>query len=197
MLQPRSLPTGSGSVCHLPAAERGTESQGGAVTACPSIGLFCDIIPPPPCAGCWAKAVKSKAMSQALWVPLPQMAEEKLKLLSFSFPPSTPAALPPPYALQEGQVSIINKSRCSFLFRQPIYRSSTRDAMICAGSEDGSRDTCRVSSPASVRPSTTPPDLGPGRNPLDPLPILPHEFIHEENLCRPHFSSLGNKLPLL
>uniref|UniRef100_A0A8D1K767 Peptidase S1 domain-containing protein n=1 Tax=Sus scrofa TaxID=9823 RepID=A0A8D1K767_PIG len=51
--------------------------------------------------------------------------------------------LPPPYALQEGQVSIINKSRCSFLFRQPIYRSSTRDAMICAGSEDGSRDTCR------------------------------------------------------
>uniref|UniRef100_A0A8C3WEF3 Serine protease 41 n=1 Tax=Catagonus wagneri TaxID=51154 RepID=A0A8C3WEF3_9CETA len=53
------------------------------------------------------------------------------------------AALPAPYTLQEVQVSIINQSRCSFLFRQPVSHSPARAAAICAGSEDGSRDTCR------------------------------------------------------
>uniref|UniRef100_A0A8C3WMR4 Serine protease 41 n=1 Tax=Catagonus wagneri TaxID=51154 RepID=A0A8C3WMR4_9CETA len=58
-------------------------------------------------------------------------------------PSSLPTALPAPYTLQEVQVSIINQSRCSFLFRQPVSHSPARAAAICAGSEDGSRDTCR------------------------------------------------------
>ncbi|KAM9059302.1 LOW QUALITY PROTEIN: testisin-like [Megaptera novaeangliae] len=52
--------------------------------------------------------------------------------------------LPPPYNLQEVQVSIINKSRCSYLFHQPDYRSHSSNNMICAGSEDGNIDTCKV-----------------------------------------------------
>ncbi|KAB0401459.1 hypothetical protein E2I00_009243, partial [Balaenoptera physalus] len=51
--------------------------------------------------------------------------------------------LPPPYNLQEVQVSIINKSRCSYLFHQPDYRSHSSNNMICAGSEDGKTDTCK------------------------------------------------------
>ncbi|OWK11155.1 hypothetical protein Celaphus_00006816, partial [Cervus elaphus hippelaphus] len=51
--------------------------------------------------------------------------------------------LPPPYNLQEVQVSIINKSRCSYLFQQPYYRSNINYDMICAGSEDGDADSCK------------------------------------------------------
>ncbi|CAI9172662.1 unnamed protein product [Rangifer tarandus platyrhynchus] len=51
--------------------------------------------------------------------------------------------LPPPYNLQEVQVSIINKSRCSYLFQQPYYRSNINYDMICAGSEDGNADSCK------------------------------------------------------
>uniref|UniRef100_A0A8C6FLI0 Peptidase S1 domain-containing protein n=1 Tax=Moschus moschiferus TaxID=68415 RepID=A0A8C6FLI0_MOSMO len=49
----------------------------------------------------------------------------------------------PPYNLQEVQVSIINKSRCSYLFQQPYYRSHINHDMICAGSEDGDADSCK------------------------------------------------------
>ncbi|XP_065749297.1 serine protease 41 [Phocoena phocoena] len=51
--------------------------------------------------------------------------------------------LPPPYNLQEVQVSIINKSRCSYLFHQPDYSSHSSNNMICPGSEDGNTDACR------------------------------------------------------
>ncbi|XP_007453723.1 PREDICTED: putative serine protease 41-like [Lipotes vexillifer] len=57
--------------------------------------------------------------------------------------PSTPTDLPPPYNLQEVKVSIINKSRCSYLFHQPDYRSHSSNNMICPGSEDGTTDTCK------------------------------------------------------
>ncbi|XP_070316287.1 serine protease 41-like isoform X1 [Odocoileus virginianus] len=51
--------------------------------------------------------------------------------------------LPPPYNLQEVQVSIINRSRCSYLFQQPYYHSNINYDMICAGSEDGNADSCK------------------------------------------------------
>ncbi|XP_067564582.1 serine protease 41 [Pseudorca crassidens] len=51
--------------------------------------------------------------------------------------------LPPPYDLQEVQVSIINKSRCSYLFHQPDYSSHSSNNMICPGSEDGNTDACK------------------------------------------------------
>ncbi|XP_078296338.1 LOW QUALITY PROTEIN: testisin-like [Panthera onca] len=51
--------------------------------------------------------------------------------------------LPPPYRLQEAQVSIINNSRCDFLFRRPGVLSYDPDDMICAGSENGQRDACK------------------------------------------------------
>uniref|UniRef100_A0A8C9E8L9 Peptidase S1 domain-containing protein n=1 Tax=Phocoena sinus TaxID=42100 RepID=A0A8C9E8L9_PHOSS len=51
--------------------------------------------------------------------------------------------LPPPYNLQEVQVSIINKSRCSYLFHQPDYSSHSSNNMICPGSEDGNTDACK------------------------------------------------------
>ncbi|XP_049493293.1 testisin-like isoform X2 [Panthera uncia] len=55
--------------------------------------------------------------------------------------------LPPPYRLQEAQVSIINNSRCDFLFRRPGVLSYDPDDMICAGSENGQRDACKLSLP--------------------------------------------------
>ncbi|XP_040325144.1 serine protease 41-like, partial [Herpailurus yagouaroundi] len=51
--------------------------------------------------------------------------------------------LPPPYRLQEAQVSIINNSRCDFLFRRPGFLRYDPDDMICAGSENGQRDACK------------------------------------------------------
>ncbi|KAF6126601.1 serine protease 41 [Phyllostomus discolor] len=51
--------------------------------------------------------------------------------------------LPPPYTLQEVQVTIINNSRCDYLFQQPDFFYRIGDGMICAGSEDGSHDTCK------------------------------------------------------
>ncbi|XP_040122266.1 serine protease 41-like, partial [Oryx dammah] len=51
--------------------------------------------------------------------------------------------LPPPYNLQEVQVSIINQSRCAYLFQQPYYRRNVNHDMICAGSEDGDADSCK------------------------------------------------------
>ncbi|XP_072798595.1 serine protease 41-like isoform X3 [Vicugna pacos] len=52
-------------------------------------------------------------------------------------------SLPHPHSLQEVQVSVINKSRCMYLFHQPDVRSDGEDDMICAGSEDGKRDACK------------------------------------------------------
>lgn len=50
--------------------------------------------------------------------------------------------LPAPYTLQEVQVSIINNSRCNFLFQQPNFLYRMADDVICAGSEDGKHDSC-------------------------------------------------------
>uniref|UniRef100_A0A8C0LQA6 Peptidase S1 domain-containing protein n=1 Tax=Canis lupus dingo TaxID=286419 RepID=A0A8C0LQA6_CANLU len=49
--------------------------------------------------------------------------------------------------LQEVQVSIINNSRCDYLFQQPSILSYNLNDMICAGSEDGSRDACDSGGP--------------------------------------------------
>ncbi|XP_012661149.1 serine protease 41 [Otolemur garnettii] len=51
--------------------------------------------------------------------------------------------LPPPYNLQEVKVTILNNTRCNYLFKQPSDRSVIQDSMICAGAEDGSVDTCK------------------------------------------------------
>uniref|UniRef100_A0A2R8ZYZ4 Peptidase S1 domain-containing protein n=1 Tax=Pan paniscus TaxID=9597 RepID=A0A2R8ZYZ4_PANPA len=56
-------------------------------------------------------------------------------------PSGTP--LPPPYNLREAQVTILNNTRCNYLFEQPSSRSMIRDSMFCAGAEDGSVDTCK------------------------------------------------------
>ncbi|KAM4813628.1 serine protease 41 [Urocitellus parryii] len=50
--------------------------------------------------------------------------------------------LPPPYRLREVQVTILNNSRCRELFALPFQRSSISFDMLCAGAENGSRDTC-------------------------------------------------------
>nr|XP_040133469.1 serine protease 41-like isoform X2 [Ictidomys tridecemlineatus] len=50
--------------------------------------------------------------------------------------------LPPPYRLREVQVTILNNSRCRELFELPFQRSSISFDMLCAGAENGSRDTC-------------------------------------------------------
>ncbi|KAM9725736.1 testisin-like isoform 2-T2 [Dama dama] len=78
--------------------------------------------------------------------------------------------LPPPYNLQEVQVSIINKSRCSYLFQQPYYRSNINYDMICAGSEDGDADSCKLLTARST------PRPGPSRW-LLPLALLWTPFL--------------------
>ncbi|XP_027967595.1 complement C1r-A subcomponent-like [Eumetopias jubatus] len=61
----------------------------------------------------------------------------KISLLHFL------SALPPPYILHEVPVSIINNSQCDYLLHQPSFLSNDLNDMICAGSEDGSRDACK------------------------------------------------------
>ncbi|KAK2097386.1 Serine protease 41 [Saguinus oedipus] len=51
--------------------------------------------------------------------------------------------LPPPYKLREAQVTILNNTRCNYLFEQPSSRGMIQDSMFCAGAEDGSVDTCK------------------------------------------------------
>ena len=84
-------------------------------------------------------------------------AQDALSLCPLNFH----AGLPPPYTLQEVQVSIINNSRCNYLFQQPNFFYRIGEDMICAGSEDGSRDTCKVSAPAPVRAFLDPGTTGP------------------------------------
>ncbi|XP_039102692.1 serine protease 41-like [Hyaena hyaena] len=57
--------------------------------------------------------------------------------------PSTPAALPPPFRLQEAQVSIINNSRCDSLLQQTGFLTHSLDGMMCAVFENGHHDACR------------------------------------------------------
>ncbi|XP_017808597.1 serine protease 41 isoform X1 [Papio anubis] len=52
--------------------------------------------------------------------------------------------LPPPYNLREVQVTILNNTRCNYLFEQPSSRRMIQDSMFCAGAEDGSVDTCKA-----------------------------------------------------
>ncbi|XP_058142578.1 testisin-like isoform X3 [Dasypus novemcinctus] len=47
--------------------------------------------------------------------------------------------------LQEVQVSIISPSVCKDLYQKHVFRSDIQEDMFCAGSEDGSRDTCILS----------------------------------------------------
>ncbi|XP_017719349.1 PREDICTED: putative serine protease 41 isoform X1 [Rhinopithecus bieti] len=56
-------------------------------------------------------------------------------------PSGTP--LPPPYNLREVQVTILNNTRCNYLFEQPSSPRMIQDSMFCAGAEDGSVDTCK------------------------------------------------------
>lgn len=64
-----------------------------------------------------------------------------------------PEPLPPPYHLREVQVSILNNSRCKELFEIfSLHYLITKD-VFCAGTEDGSADTCSVSLPAPLRPA--------------------------------------------
>ncbi|XP_076998181.1 testisin-like isoform X2 [Tamandua tetradactyla] len=48
-----------------------------------------------------------------------------------------------PHRLQEVQVSIINTSACQNMYHQPNFLDDIKEDMLCAGSEDGSRDACR------------------------------------------------------
>ncbi|XP_073916347.1 serine protease 41-like [Castor canadensis] len=66
--------------------------------------------------------------------------------------------LPPPYLLREVQVAILNTTRCRDLFRIPSPLSVINNDTICAGSEDGSVDTCSVSVP--IPPGSPPPTQG-------------------------------------
>ncbi|XP_040491415.1 testisin-like isoform X2 [Ursus maritimus] len=61
----------------------------------------------------------------------------KSSLLPFS------SALRSPYVLQEVPVSIVDSSRCDYALQQPSFLSNDLNDMICAGSEDGSRDACK------------------------------------------------------
>ncbi|XP_062957153.1 serine protease 41-like [Cynocephalus volans] len=51
--------------------------------------------------------------------------------------------LPPSYNLQEVQLTILNNTRCNYLFKQPFSRGIIPDSMVCAGAEDGSVDACK------------------------------------------------------
>ncbi|XP_077618895.1 LOW QUALITY PROTEIN: polyserase-2-like [Crocuta crocuta] len=52
-------------------------------------------------------------------------------------------ALPPPFRLQEAQVSIINNSRCDSLLQQTGFLTHSLDGMMCAVFENGHHDACR------------------------------------------------------
>ncbi|ELV13354.1 serine protease 41 [Tupaia chinensis] len=51
--------------------------------------------------------------------------------------------LPPPYSLREAQVTVLNNTRCRYLFSQVIGPSKIHDYVFCAGSEEGGVDTCK------------------------------------------------------
>ncbi|XP_010601867.1 serine protease 41-like [Fukomys damarensis] len=51
--------------------------------------------------------------------------------------------VPPPYHLREVQVTILNNTRCNYLFTKPIVLSRIKESMFCAGAEDGSADSCK------------------------------------------------------
>lgn len=101
-------------------------------------------------------------------------------MLSFCFLNSY-AELPAPYILQEVRVSIINNSRCNDLFQQPNFFYRLADDVICAGSEDGKHDACKVSAPAPVRALL---ETGPAPSTLGlratPMASLPSELVNEE-----------------
>ncbi|XP_064150857.1 testisin-like [Loxodonta africana] len=50
--------------------------------------------------------------------------------------------LEPPYNLQEVQISIINTTTCNHLYYQSGFRSIIWGDMVCAGTEDGTKDAC-------------------------------------------------------
>lgn len=108
------------------------------------------------------------------------MAEERLRLFLSLSCPQPLAELLPPYNLREVQVSIINKSRCSYLFQQPLYRRNINHGMICAGSEDGDADSCKVSTPAPLLQILV----------LRATLLTPYKSIlrmYSSDHCRPHY----------
>lgn len=108
------------------------------------------------------------------------MAEERLRLFLSLSCPQPLAELLPPYNLREVQVSIINKSRCSYLFQQPLYRRNINHGMICAGSEDGDADSCKVSTPAPILQILV----------LRATLLTPYQSIlrmYSSDHCRPHY----------
>ncbi|XP_069343041.1 serine protease 41 isoform X1 [Eulemur rufifrons] len=52
-------------------------------------------------------------------------------------------SLPPPYNLREGQVTILNNTRCNDLLEHPADHSIIQNSMFCAGVENGSIDACK------------------------------------------------------
>lgn len=101
-----------------------------------------------------------------------------------SLPPQPLAALRP-HILQEVPSSIMSNTRCDYLFRQSGFFSYDLNDMICAGSEDGSRDACKVSAPAPGRallePGTTPSQPRTWEQPLGCLSTHPqHLFVRKQ-----------------
>jgi hypothetical protein len=102
----------------------------------------------------------------------------KTNMCSVSVLPSEP--LPPPYLLREVQVAILNTTRCRDLFRIPSPLSVINNDTICAGSEDGSVDTCSVSVP--IPPGSPPSNSGPVSSLyVPPQPTL--GLIHEKSVA--------------
>lgn len=134
----RSLSTGSGRGCHLHVAYRETESQGGAVTACPAedsskhYGYPRDPALPQP------RPLNKHHFSQ------PDGKGEAQDAV-FLCPFNSYVELPYPYTLQEVQVGIINTTMCNYLYSQPYFRQTIWGDMVCAGDPKGDKDACFVS----------------------------------------------------
>ena len=93
--------------------------------------------------------------------------EAVTSLLSSAPPPPRPAALPPPFTLQELYLPLIDTQTCNHYYLENSGTVSPGPVilqdMLCAGFETGQKDACGVSKP--------PPCGGRGL----PLPITPED----------------------